>query len=103
MSDEGIALVGYQANFKRLEAGVILFNHRCKSTLALSAEDFADLYDGPMFEKNVLGTDSCPGHCLHEKNMKPCPIECECAYVRNVLQKIRHWPKERIAANACAG
>ena len=103
LSDENIVLVGYQINFMRLEAGIVLFNHSCKGTLALSAVDFTDLYDGAVFERKVLGTDSCPGHCLHEEDFRPCPVECECGYVRNILHKIKNWPKRRIAVNTAAG
>jgi len=100
LSDRNIELVGYQVNFKRLEAGILLFNHRCKGTLALYAGDFADLHDGPIFEKRAFGKDDCPGHCLHEEDFRPCPVECECAYVRNVLHKIKSWPKYQIAEKA---
>ncbi len=93
LSDEDIELVGYQVNFMRLEAGIILFNHHCKGTLALLAEDFTDLHNGPIFEEKAFGTDRCPGHCLHEEDFRPCPVECECAYVRNVLHKIKNCPK----------
>jgi hypothetical protein len=103
LADRSIELVGYQPNFKRLEAGLILFNHSCKGTLALCAGDFADLYRGPLFEKRALGTDKCPGHCLHEEDFRPCPAECECAYVRNILDKIERWPKAPISHRACAG
>ncbi|MEJ2156957.1 MAG: hypothetical protein P8X96_16595 [Desulfobacteraceae bacterium] len=103
LADENITLVGYQANFKRPEAGLILFNHRCKGTLALYAEDFADLHDGPVFVKKALGTEKCPGHCLRVGDIRPCPVECECAYVRNILQKIEHWPRGRAMDDACAG
>ncbi len=95
LGDGDIQLVGYQVNFMRLEAGIILFNHRCKGTLALCAGDFTDLHDGPMFEAKAFGTESCPGHCLHEEDFRPCPVECECAYVRNVLHKIKTWPKRQ--------
>ncbi len=100
LADRDIELVGYQVNFMRLEAGIILFNHRCKGTLALLAEDFTDLYEGPIFEKKAYGTDRCPGHCLHEEDFRPCPVECECAYVRNVLHQIKNWPKIQLMEEA---
>lgn len=95
LSDRDIVLVGYQVNFMRLETGIILFNHNCKGTLAVCAGDFKDLHDGPIFEHKVNGTDCCPGHCLHEEDFRPCPAECECSYVRNILCKIEKWPKRR--------
>ena len=85
--------IGYQVNFKSLDAGIFLFNHRCKGTLAIPAEQFRDLYKGPIFKERATGSDDCPGHCLHEDQLDPCPVRCECAYVREILQIIRRWPK----------
>jgi hypothetical protein len=31
--------------------------------------------------------------CLREGALDPCPLKCECRYVRDVLQVVRHWPK----------
>lgn len=95
LGDPEVILVGYQVNVARLEAGIILFNHACKGTLAVHAIDFKDLYDGPIFTRRATGTDQCPGHCQHRNDLRPCPVECECAYVRNILQVIRNWPKRR--------
>jgi len=93
LSDPGLQLVGYQANFKALEAGILLFNHTCRTTLALMAEDFKDLYSGPVFVERATGSAECGGHCLHKDDLGPCPARCECAYVRHILQLIKTWPK----------
>ena len=86
VDDPGICVIGYQANFKDLETGLLFFNHRCKNTIAISADAFADLYDGPIFEKRKTGTDDCPEYCLDKEELRPCPLECECAYVREIIQ-----------------
>lgn len=93
LTDPGIKLVGYQVNFLDLETGLFLFNHSCGTTLGIEAERFQDLYDGPIFFEPATGTDACPGHCLRGKELLPCPAECECAYVREVLHIINGWPK----------
>ena len=84
--DRDITIVGYQANFKNLEAGLLYFNHSCKNTVALPAELFADLYDGPIFTEPKTGTDACPGYCLNKEELRPCGAECECAYIREIMQ-----------------
>jgi len=89
ISDQNIEIIGYQANFRKLRAGLLYFNHSCKSTLAISADLFADLYTGPIFEERKTGIDSCPGHCLHKKALDHCPAECECAYVREIIQILK--------------
>ena len=85
LSDPAVRIIGYQANFVVLEKGLFLFNHSCQSTLSVEVRAFSDLYDGPVFEKRLTGSDSCEGYCLHRNNLRPCPQECECAYVRQVI------------------
>ena len=88
LSDPYVSLVGYQVAFEEeLEAGLFLFNHSCHNTLAIPAGAFTHFYDGPIFKVRATGTDKC--------QLQPCPAECECAYVREVLQIIKKWPKEK--------
>jgi hypothetical protein len=94
LRDGNIKLVGYQANFAHLELGYFLFNHlSCKSTIGIPAGQFKDLYDGPVFTNRLMGSESCPGYCLYEDFLSPCEEKCECAYVRQIMQLIRDWPK----------
>ena len=93
LSDPGIELIGYQVHFEALKAGLLYFNHVCKGSLAFYAKDFMDLYDGPVFAQRATGGDACPGHCLHKENLGPCPAECECASVREVLRIVKGWQK----------
>ena len=84
--DQDLRFIGYQANFLELKAGLFYFNHHCKNTIALSADLFVDLYDGPLFAEAKTGTDECPGYCLKKEVFKPCQAECECAYIREIIQ-----------------
>jgi len=86
IDDKDIQIIGYQANFEELKAGLLFFNHSCKSTLALPADRFTELYSGPIFEEQKNGTDGCPGYCLNKDDLRPCQIECECAYIREIIQ-----------------
>ena len=95
LADPSVTLVGYQVSFKDLESGLFIFNHSCKTTMGIPANLFTHLYDGPIFKERLTGTDKCPEHCLHKYDLEPCPYECECAYVRAVLQVVKNWPKER--------
>lgn len=98
MSDAEIVLIGYQVNFKQLEAGLFLFNHtasRCGTTLACPVKHFIDLYSGPIFSRRLAGTKDCPGYCLKQNLFQRCPAECECAFVREIMPIIRTWPKRR--------
>ena len=100
ISDPQITAIGYQASVASLEVGCFLFNHsrlECRTTLSLPAGEFFELYEGPIYQERKLGTSACPSHCLHQDDLRACPIRCECAFVRELLQIIIKWPK-RVAA-----
>lgn len=89
LADAGVVLIGYQSNFVAIEKGLFLFNHSCRGTLSIEIQVFADLYDGPIYQERKTGSESCAGYCLHRNVLKPCPAQCECAYVREILQLLK--------------
>ncbi len=96
LADSALLLVGYQMNLRELEAGLFLFQHdteKCGTSLALKADQFVDLYDGPIFTERKTGSDECPEFCLYEEELGQCANACECAFVRKVLQIVQEWPK----------
>ena len=94
LGDSKLDFAGYQVNFANLELGYFLFNHlSCQSTIAVPAGLFKDLYDGPLFSERKTGTENCPGYCLDREALDVCGEECECAYIREIMQIIRQWPK----------
>ena len=97
LSDPDLRMVGYQADFAELMAGLFLFNHICGTALAIKADDFRDLYDCPMFTERLRDTKECGGYCLHKSDLHPCPAKCNCAYVREIVQVILNWPKQGLA------
>ena len=88
LADKDVVTIGYQANYIALEKGLFLFNHSCQNTLSAQVHEFADLYDGPVFSESLKGSESCKGYCVHRNVLSPCPNKCECAYVRDILQKL---------------
>jgi len=90
LDDPDIFIVGYQPHFKALTEGLFLFNHTCRGTLSIRAGEFEDLYSGPVFQTRLTGTEKCPGHCIHSKDLAPCPAECECSFVREIIQIIKN-------------
>ncbi len=100
LKDRDIQLVGYQVHFEELALGLFLFNHDiCKTTLAIRALHLKDLYIGPVFKERKTGQEDCPGYCLRSSELAACPVECECAWVRGLLQIIRGWPKSATVAS----
>jgi hypothetical protein len=94
LADPCVRVIGYQVHFQDLEAGLFLFNHdACRTTLAIEAWHFTDLYQGPTLAGRKTGTQQCPAYCLRQDEIRPCPAECECAYVRDVLDTVARWEK----------
>jgi hypothetical protein len=94
LADPCVRVIGYQVSFQSLETGIFLFNHEaCRTTLAIDASYFTDLYSGPTFAVRKTETEDCPAYCLRKNEIRPCPAECECAYVRAVLDMIARWEK----------
>jgi len=94
LADSQLEVAGYQVNFTDLLAGLFLFNHlTCGSTIAVPVEFFRDLYDGPIYAHRATGTADCPEYCLYVSELGTCLAKCECAYVREILQIVRRWPK----------
>lgn len=94
LADPTVVLAGYQASFVDLSAGYFLFQHErpeCGTSMAVEAGRFLDLYDGPIFQEHR--DERCPGFCLKSDNLERCSVPCECAFVREVLQVVRLWPK----------
>jgi len=94
LEDSKLELIGYQVNFVELELGYLLFNHlTCQSTIAVPAGMFRDLYDGPVFSERKTDTENCPGYCGDRDILDLCDQECECVYVREIIQIVQNWPK----------
>ena len=93
LEDPALTVIGYQVNFEALKLGFFMFNHTCKNTLSVRAEAFWDLYAGPIYKDRATGGEQCPGYCLFEDELSPCPAQCECAFVREILQVIKNWPR----------
>ncbi|MBU0713200.1 hypothetical protein KJ762_12505 [bacterium] len=95
--DPNNLLKGYQVNFNSLKQGLFLFDHLlCKTTMAIKAGEFRDLYNGPVFTKRRTGTEKCPGYCSRPQELSKCPNECDCAWARDVADIISHWKKQPV-------
>jgi len=94
LRDPNINIMEYRVDHEDLAGGLFLFDHSCRGTLAIPVEDFEDLYDGPIFVGRATGGKECPGYCLRQDELRPCPTQCECAYVREIISLIKHWTKD---------
>jgi hypothetical protein len=73
---------------------MLLFNHMtCQTTLAVRVESLRDLHDGPVHAESLHGTEACPGRCDTTGDLERCTNRCAGAWVREVLQTVKAWPK----------
>jgi hypothetical protein len=95
MADPRVEITGYFAVFEAPHLGPFSFNHhKCGSTIAVKAEDFIDMYHGEVYQERKTGGPDCPGYCLNSAELRPCAAKCECAFVREVVQIVKTWPKK---------
>ncbi len=98
--DISLDMNGYQVNFEKLELGLFYFTHKvegCYSTLVVNAREFYDLNPASCYPQRKTLTEECPTHCLYQENLGKCSAQCECAYVRDliqILQRMKHGEKE---------
>ena len=91
LNDRDLRINGYTADFEELPYGLFYFTHEkidCRSTLALYASDFFDLYTGRRYLDRRTGKDDCPGYCLDKNQLNRCDAICECAFVREIVHMI---------------
>ena len=92
LRDGSLELNGYQADLEELELGLFYFTHHrdgCHSTMVIETRDFLDLYTGERFNLPRTGEEDCPGYCLDIDQLDRCTAQCECAYVREIIQIIK--------------
>jgi len=93
LADPGVELIGYRVSFTDLLTGLFLFQHRCETLVTIPVGEFADLYEGPMFHMPRAAIKECSGRCLRMVDLRPCSVRCGCAFVREIIHLIDHWPK----------
>ena len=98
LSDPELKLVGYQVAFEDLEEGLFYFNHRrqnCGTTLAIPVKDFTALSLRPIVTCRTTPQEECsPGLCVRQGSLEPCPVACECVWVREIMQVVLNWKKQ---------
>lgn len=88
LSDPRLKFIGYQSFVHEGVLGLFLFNHHpCNTTLALSAELFADLHGDQIYERRE-DFEEAAVECLSTESGRPCPVACECGFVRKVIGHI---------------
>ena len=96
LEDPSLELNGYQVDFEDLGKGLFFFTHNmqgCYSTMVIHAEEFFALNPAEKFEQRRTSSDDCPGYCLKRDALGRCTAECECAFVRDVMDIVSGMQK----------
>lgn len=92
--DLELRVEGYLAAFKNPDEGLILVTHRragCGTTLAIPAGTLKRFYHGPEYTAHHTGDEDCPRHCVKREDFELCDVECDMAWVRQIIQLLaRH-------------
>ena len=100
LQDGSLEVNGYSPDFESLQEGLFYFTHQvdgCLSTMVIKAKNFVDLYTGRKYSERKTGAADCLGYCLNKEELRSCQVQCECAYVREILKVIQEYPKNHAA------
>ncbi|MFA7256730.1 MAG: hypothetical protein WC047_04070 [Kiritimatiellales bacterium] len=96
LSDPQLKLAGYQVHFEDLKGGLFYFTHlskNCGTTLSIPVEKFTGLSNRRILAAHGKQPDDCPNLCVRKESLDPCPAECECLWVREIMKIICDWKK----------
>ena len=99
LADPELELAGYQVHFENLEGGLFYFTHmkkNCFTTMAIPVKKLTGLSPRPILAARGTAPNGCPGYCVREEELSPCPVQCECAWVREIMQIIQNWKKDPV-------
>jgi hypothetical protein len=95
--DPGVRLLGLQAIFNLPDANLLVFEHRCGSSVSVLASRFRQLLpDSQDFSgrSSLRGSDQCSGHCLHLENLQQCDQPCINARDRRLILRLIEMKRE---------
>ena len=89
VADPGVKLLGLQALPDVPDASVLVFEHRCGSSISVLTKRLLHLLPLPDAGEedwpSLRGTDECRRHCLSLADHAPCDRQCRNARDRELL------------------
>ena len=86
--DPAVRLLGLQAVFTNRDFNVLVFEHRCGSSISVLAPRLRHLLPEPEPgdpPARLLGTEQCRGHCLRLEDLEACDAPCANARDRELI------------------
>jgi hypothetical protein len=95
--DPGVRLLGLQAVLNLPDANLLVFEHRCGSSVSVLASRFRqflpDSQDSSGWS-SLRGTDRCSGHCLRLEDLQQCDQPCINARDRRLILRLLGMKRE---------
>ncbi len=89
--DTGLRLLGLQAYPDLPDANLIVFEHRCGTSVSVLATRLRPLFqnpdEGPALPL-LFGTENCSGHCRRIEDLQACDRECINSRDRRLLLQL---------------
>ena len=90
--DPAVRLLGLQAVVTNPDFNVLVFEHRCGSSISILTRRLRHLLpeagpDAPPVR--LLGTDQCRGHCLLLEDLEACDAPCSNARDRQLILLVK--------------
>jgi hypothetical protein len=85
--DPELPVLGIVVHFGDPYRGLVLFNHRCGTTIAIAVADFRDELP-PLAGELHTGQEGCPGHCLRFADLEACDQPCRNAPLRRFVHSL---------------
>lgn len=89
--DPAIRLLGFQAVIANADLNLLIFEHRCGSSVSILARRLRHLLPGQEAERpstTLFGTSECHGHCRFLANLEMCDSPCVNAHDRRLILMI---------------
>ncbi len=95
--DSAVRLLGFQPVFTNLEYNLLVFEHRCGSSISILTSRLRHLLPEPEEGEpstRLLGTDQCRGHCRSLEDLEACDAPCSSARDRKLILLVQRMKKE---------
>jgi len=96
--DPGIRILGFQAVEGLPDANLIVFEHKCGSSISLLAKRLRHLLPGPDEESRLpvlFGSDVCREHCRLIEDLEACDRPCANSRDRRLIQLLLSLRRDR--------
>ena len=94
--DPGLRLLGLQAYPDLPDANLLVFEHRCGSSVSVLATRLRPMFQDPNEGSELpllYGTETCNGRCRHIEDLQTCDRDCINARDRRLMLQLLEMKK----------